>query len=506
MNALAMSIPAETSVSLERVRAELEVLGATVEGDARVRVGGVRQDSRGVAPGDLFCARAGGRVDGATFAAAAVQQGAVAILAEHGAQLPSLGVPVLRVNDARRALGAAAELVYGYPSRSLALVGITGTNGKTTTTLLVDHALRALGARPGRLGTLGFGFDDEVDEGTLTTPEADDVSRALRSVVDRGGTHFVMEVSSHALSLARVDALCFRVAAFTNLTQDHLDFYPSMREYGAAKARLFAELSPAHSVVNVDDAFGAELARVTPSVVGTGRSEAATLRVLDARCDAHGVAARLQTPSGIEVALSSRLIGEHNLENLATALGVLLALGYAPADAARALAGAPPAPGRLERCDVDGDDIAVLVDYAHTPDALERVLAALRRVSSGELVCVFGCGGDRDPKKRPKMGAAAARGADRVILTSDNPRSEDPAAIARDVEPGLRGGGASATVELDRARAIESAIASAPRGAVVLVAGKGHETYQLIGRDKLPFDDRVVARQALAARRTRGGG
>jgi len=507
MTALAMSIPGEPSVSLERVRAELDALGARVEGDDRVAVRGVRHDSRAVVPGDLFCARSGGRVDGASFAAAAVAKGAVAILAEHGAALPAVTVPVLRVADVRRALGAAAELVYGYPSRALALVGVTGTNGKTTTTLLLEHALRALGARPGRLGTLGFAFGDEADEGTLTTPEADDVSRALRSVVDRGGTHFVMEVSSHALSLARADALRFRVAAFTNLTQDHLDFYPSMREYGAAKARLFTELAPAHSVINVDDAFGLELARAVPGgALTTGRSEAATLRVLESTVDARGVAARLRAPSGVEVTLTSRLIGEHNLENLSTALGVLLALGFAPADAARALETAPPAPGRLERCDAEGDDVAVLVDYAHTPDALERVLAALRRVSSGELVCVFGCGGDRDPKKRPRMGSAAARGADRVILTSDNPRSEDPSAIARDVQPGLREGAAVATVELDRTRAIESAISSAPAGAVVLVAGKGHETYQIVGSEKLPFDDRVVARRALAARRGRAGG
>jgi UDP-N-acetylmuramoyl-L-alanyl-D-glutamate--2,6-diaminopimelate ligase len=505
MTAPAMSIPAETTVSLERVRAELEVLGATLTGDGRTVVRGVRQDSRSVGAGELFCARAGGRADGAAFATAAVARGAVAVLAEHGVALPELGVPVLRVTDVRRALGAAAELVYGYPSRALALVGVTGTNGKTTTTLLLDHALRALGARPARLGTLGFAFGEEEDEGTLTTPEADDVSRALRSVVDRGGTHFVMEVSSHALSLARADALRFSVAAFTNLTQDHLDFYPSMREYGAAKARLFTELSPAHAVINGDDAFGAELSRGFPGAIVTGRSETATLRVLTSTVDARGVSALVRTPSGSDVTLASRLIGEHNLENLSTALGVLLALGFPPAASARALEGAPPAPGRLERCDAEGDDIAVLVDYAHTPDALERVLAALRRVSSGELVCVFGCGGDRDPTKRPRMGSAAARGADRVILTSDNPRTEDPQAIARQVLPGLAEGPARSTTELDRTRAIESAISSAPAGAVVLIAGKGHESYQIIGAEKLPFDDRVVARQALAARRARGG-
>jgi UDP-N-acetylmuramoyl-L-alanyl-D-glutamate--2,6-diaminopimelate ligase len=506
MSALAMSIPAETTVSLERIRAELAPLGATLNGDGRVTVRGVRQDSRAVEPGDLFCARSGGRVDGASFAAVAVEKGAVAVLAEQGVALPPLGVPVLGVNDARRAIGAAAELVYGYPSRALALTGITGTNGKTTTTLLVDHALRTLGARSGRLGTLGFAFGEEVDEGTLTTPEADDISRALRSVADRGGTHFVMEVSSHALSLARVDALRFEVAAFTNLTQDHLDFYASMAEYGAAKARLFTELSPARAVINGDDPFGAELSANFAGAIVTGRSDRATLRVLDSTLDAHGISARLRTPSGAEVALRSRLIGEHNLENLSTALGVLLALGFAPEASALALEAAPSVPGRLERCDAEGDDLAVLVDYAHTPDALERVLAALRRVSSGELVCVFGCGGDRDPKKRPKMGSAAARGADRVILTSDNPRSEDPRAIAGQVLPGLAEGSARSTTELDRTRAIESAVLSAPAGAVVLIAGKGHETYQIIGSETLPFDDRAVARQALAVRRGKGHG
>jgi UDP-N-acetylmuramoyl-L-alanyl-D-glutamate--2,6-diaminopimelate ligase len=504
MSALAMS-HSETSVTLDDVRTELAAVGATLVGDGGVVVRGVRQDSRAVHAGDLFCARTGGRADGASFAAAAVKNGALAVLAEQGVALPELGVPVLRVTDARRAIGAAAELVYGHPSRALALVGITGTNGKTTTTLLVDHALRALGARPGRLGTLGFAFGEDADEGTLTTPEADDISRALRSVVARGATHFVMEVSSHALSLARVDALRFRVAAFTNLTQDHLDFYPSMREYGAAKARLFTELLPERAVINGDDAFGAELLRGFPGAVVTGRSELSTLRVLESTLDARGVSARLRTPSGAEVTLASRLIGEHNLENLSTALGVLLALGFDPAAAAHALESAPSAPGRLERCDGEGDDIAVLVDYAHTPDALERVLAALRRVSSGELVCVFGCGGDRDPKKRPKMGSAAARGADRVILTSDNPRTEDPRAIARDVLPGLALGPALATTELDRTRAIESAVLSAPPGAVVLIAGKGHETYQIVGTEKHPFDDRVVARQALVRRRGHGG-
>jgi UDP-N-acetylmuramoyl-L-alanyl-D-glutamate--2,6-diaminopimelate ligase len=412
---------------------------------------------------------------------------------------------VISVSDARRAIGLAAECVYGHPSRALGLVGVTGTNGKTTTTALLEHALRTLGARPGRLGTLGFSFGDEKDDGSLTTPEADDVSRHLASVAARGGTHFVMEVSSHALSLDRVDALSFRVVAFTNLSQDHLDFYDSMAAYGAAKARLFHELSPAHAVINVDDAFGAKLAETSRgSLITTGRSPRATLRVLAASLDARGIVARLATPSGAEVTLVSRALGEHNLENLCTALGVSIALGFDADAAARALGGAPPVPGRLERCDEDGDAISVLVDYAHTPDALERVLGAIRRVTQGEVVCVFGCGGDRDPKKRPLMGAAAARGADRVIVTSDNPRTEDPAAIAREIEPGLKLGTARSSIELDRTRAIETAVEEAGPGATVLVAGKGHETYQIIGTERRPFDDREVARLALMRRRKRG--
>jgi UDP-N-acetylmuramoyl-L-alanyl-D-glutamate--2,6-diaminopimelate ligase len=315
-----------------------------------------------------------------------------------------------------------------------------------------------------------------------------------------------MEVSSHALSLARVDALHFRVAAFTNLSQDHLDFYPSMAEYGAAKARLFTELRPDVSVIGVDDEFGPALAaRVGSRVLTTGRSPDAAIRPVSATIDARGVQAELTTPFG-PAHLASRLIGEHNLENLLLALGVLCALGYEPALAAQALASAPAAPGRLERCDDDTDDVRVLVDYAHTPDALSRVLSAVARITPGDVTCVFGCGGDRDPDKRPKMGAAVARAATRAILTSDNPRSEDPAAIARAVEVGLRDGGGRYEIELDRARAIERAVLEARPGDSVLLAGKGHEPYQLIGAETRPFDDRVEARRALGLRRARGGG
>jgi UDP-N-acetylmuramoyl-L-alanyl-D-glutamate--2,6-diaminopimelate ligase len=504
MTALAMTLPAAAGTSLAGLAQALAPWRAVVRGDDTVCVTGVRQDSRRIEPGELFVARTGGRVSGADFAAQAVARGAAAVLAEPGAVAASLGVPVLEVSDVRRALGTAAELVYRTPSRALSLVGITGTNGKTTTSLLVEHALRALGARPARLGTLGFAFAGAEEEGSLTTPEADEVSRHLASVVARGGTHFVMEVSSHALSLARVDALTFRVAAFTNLSQDHLDFYSSMAEYGAAKERLFTALSPAVSVIAVDDEFGRGLAtRARGRILTTGRSADALVRPLSFSLDGRGVRALVTTPSG-SATLESRLLGEHNLENLLLALGVLLALEVEPVQAARALASAPAIPGRLERCDEDTDDIRVLVDYAHTPDALARVLAAVGKLTPGEVTCVFGCGGDRDPDKRPKMGAAVGHGAARAFLTSDNPRSEEPAAIAAAVEVGLRTGSARYEVELDRATAIERAVLEARPGDSVLVAGKGHEPYQLIGTEKRAFDDRVEARRALGVRRTRG--
>jgi UDP-N-acetylmuramoyl-L-alanyl-D-glutamate--2,6-diaminopimelate ligase len=504
MSALAMTMPVSPGVSLHELALALEALGGRVSGDAAVRVTGVRQDSRRVEPGDLFAARAGQRASGADFVRDALARGAVAVLAETGSVPLGLGVPVLEVSDARAAIGRAAERVYGDPSRALSLVGITGTNGKTTTSVLIEHGLAVLGARPARLGTLGLSFGGSEQAGAMTTPEADDVSRALARVVEQGGTHFVMEVSSHALSLARVDALHFRVAAFTNLSQDHLDFYLSMAEYGAAKARLFTELAPDSSVIGVDDDFGRDLAARAPGrVLTTGRTLDASIRPVSATVDARGVRAEIITPFGPAL-LDSRLIGEHNLENLLLSLGVLCALGHAPERAAQALASAPAAPGRLERCDEDTDDVRVLVDYAHTPDALARVLAAVARITPGEVTCVFGCGGDRDPDKRPKMGAAVARAAARAILTSDNPRSEDPAKIAEAVAVGLRGGSARYEVELDRARAIERAVLEARPGDSVLLAGKGHEPYQIIGAETRAFDDRVEARRALALRRARG--
>jgi len=501
-------VPAARAVTGFPVSGLLGVLHAEAPrliGDGNVLLTGVRQDSRRVEAGDLFVARSGGKVSGAQFAEAALGRGAVALIVERGTPLPELALPMIEVTDARRSLSLAAEAVYGHPSQHLAVIGITGTNGKTTTAWLVEQALSAVGQKPARLGTVGFAFGGQSVDSALTTPEADDISRYAATVLAAGGTHFVMEVSSIALSLERVRGLHFKVAAFSNLTQDHLDFHGSLGEYGEAKARLFSELMPEASVLNVDDPFGERLvARAAGKLTRVSKRTGADLFPKQVTVDAHGIRGTFHTPEG-DVQLESRLVGEHNLENLLLALGILHASGVDLSLGARALGQAPQVPGRLERCDEPGDDILVLVDYAHTPDALERVLIATRSLSQRRVLCVFGCGGDRDPQKRPRMGAAVGRLADYAYLTNDNPRSEEPSAIARAVEVGLREMDGKYEVELDRTRAIERAISQAGAGDVVLIAGKGHEPYQLIGEQTLAFDDRVEARRALAVRRKQGG-
>jgi UDP-N-acetylmuramoyl-L-alanyl-D-glutamate--2,6-diaminopimelate ligase len=484
---------------------------AEVAGDASVRVRGVRHDSRAVQEGDLFVARKGERVDGSQFVGDALSRGASAVMAARGAVDPArLPVPVLFVEDPATALAYAASAVYGHPSFSLEVVGVTGTNGKTTTAHLVRSAIDgALGRQTcGVLGTVGHFFGDWRVAADHTTPEADDLARAMAQMQSRGATHLAMEVSSHALELGRVRAIRFRVAALTNLTQDHLDFHRSMGSYAEAKARLFTELGPGSAVLNVDDAFGRELVRRTkaPVVRVSARPGAdADVVVREARLDARGIDATVRTAHG-DVHIASRLVGAHNLENVLVALGIACALELDPRRAADALSREPGAPGRLERCDCQGDDITVLVDYAHTPDALARVLDAVRSVSAGRLLCVFGCGGDRDPTKRAPMGEAVAKRADVAIVTSDNPRTEDPSAIAEAVIAGVRSAGREPVVELDRRKAIDLAVRSASEGDLVVIAGKGHEDYQIVGTSKQPFDDRAEARRALEQRRRVRGG
>lgn len=506
MRDLAMTAATDTEhgLSLNELGAVLSALSPRLRdaGDGAVRVRGVRQDSRKVLAGELFVARPGGKTSGASFALDAAARGAVALLVQRGEPLPATRLPVLEIDNAKLGLALAAEAVYGFPSRAIDVVGVTGTNGKTTTTFLIEQGLTATQALPARLGTLGFEMGGHQFGDTLTTPEADDIARCLLEVKARGGSHLVMEVSSIAVVQERVSGLRFKAAAFTNLTQDHLDFHGTLEAYGEAKAALFTRLLPETSVVHVGDAFGRQLAgRIRSGLLTVARADA-DVSVRSSELTARGIRATVSTPSGA-CELTSPLVGEHNLENLLVALGVLIGLGRAPEAAAQALSQAPQVPGRLERCDGPNDDVLVVVDYAHTPDALARVLAAVRKLGQGKVLCVFGCGGDRDPKKRAPMGEAVGRGADYAFVTSDNPRSEQPQAIVDAILPGLDAVSAHYQVELDRSVAIQEAILSAAPGDVVLVAGKGHEDYQIIGAEKRHFDDREEARSALAKRRAR---
>jgi len=481
-----------------------------VLGDSGVRVTGVRQDSRHVLPGELFAVRGGARTTGWNFVADALARGAVAIMAEADLSPVPLAVPVVVVRDVRAAIARAAAIVYDDPTSALDVIGITGTNGKTTTSYLVCRALESCGHRPGLIGTVGYRFEDLVLDAPHTTPESDEIARVAQTMKDRGASHLVMEVSSHALAQGRVEAVHFRAAAFTNLTQDHLDFHGDMAAYGAAKARLFLELSPRVSVVNVDDDFGRDLAsRIQgPLLRVSSKVEAlADVAPVSVHLESGRTRATVRTPKG-NVNLDSQLIGAHNLSNMIVCVGIAAALDLDLAAATSALSEAS-VPGRLERCDGPADDLVVVVDYAHTPDALERALSALTVLregtsSTGRLICVFGCGGDRDPSKRAPMGRAVATWADIAVVTTDNPRTEDPEAIAQEILPGLEQARA-VVVELDRERAIAGAIAGAKSGDVVLIAGKGHETYQIVGNVARHFDDREQARAALARRRAQGG-
>jgi UDP-N-acetylmuramoyl-L-alanyl-D-glutamate--2,6-diaminopimelate ligase len=506
----------ETSTSRGTTLGELaRVLGAVaVAGDPSVVVTGVRQDSRRVEAGELFAVRGGTKTNGWNHVADALARGAAAVMAESDRPEARLGVPVIIVGDVRDGIARAAHHVYGDPTRSLQVVGITGTNGKTTTSMLVYRALQAEGARPGLMGTLAYRFEDLELDAAHTTPEADEIARVAKAMLERGASHLVMEISSHALAQKRAVGLQVRVAAFTNLTQDHIDFHGSMAAYGEAKALLFLDFAPAASVVNIDDPFGRPLAeRIAKArgatslvTVSSQVGGAADVVPLDVELGQKQTRALVRTRSG-DVAVQTNLIGAHNLSNVLLCLGISSALGLDLKRVAASLADVV-VPGRLERCDGPDDDMAVVVDYAHTPDALDRVLGALDSLrSKGRLICVFGCGGDRDPSKRAPMGQAVAKWADVAVVTTDNPRSEDPAAIAQAILPGLASA-ASVIVELDRARAIADAIARAAAGDVVLIAGKGHETYQLVDGVSRHFDDREEAKRALAARRERpaGGG
>jgi UDP-N-acetylmuramoyl-L-alanyl-D-glutamate--2,6-diaminopimelate ligase len=460
-------------------------------GAPEVEISSLAYSTQSVTPGALFFCVPGFRADGHDFAPAAVERGAVALVCQRPL---GLGVPEVIVPDVRAAMGPAAARFYGDPTAELDVVGITGTNGKTTTAFLVRHLLEADGRSCGLLGTVKRivgGVEEEVER---TTPEAIDLQATFRRMLDAGDRACAMEVSSHALELGRVVGIRFACRVFTNLTQDHLDFHDTMDAYFEAKRRLFQEPSGTQ-VVNVDDEYGRRIANETEAVTFAIDRDA-DYRARDVEFDLMGSRFTCETPDG-PLELESPLPGLFNVENVLAAVAAVRSLGVSPATIAEALPTFGRVPGRFEPVD-EGQGFGVLVDYAHTPDSLENVLRAAREVTRGRLHVVFGAGGDRDRGKRPLMGAAARRLADRMLVTSDNPRNEAPEAIIDQV---MEGAGPDAEREVDRRRAIARAVETAEPGDVVVIAGKGHEQGQEFenGR-KEPFDDVTVAREALRAR------
>ena len=471
-----------------------------VVGDPDADISGLAYDSRQAGPGVLFFAIPGFTADGHEFAPYAVQAGATAVVVERRLELEPFVTQAI-VRDARAAMAHAAARFFGEPTDELRVVGITGTNGKTTTAFLVRHVLERAGIQTGLLGTVKRivgGVDEPVER---TTPDAIELQATFRRMVEAGDRGCAMEVSSHALSLNRVDGIRFAVGAFTNLTQDHLDFHTDMEDYFLAKRRLFEGGRAERLVTNIDDPYGDKLAaEFDPITFSATGDERADLRAVDLRFDASGSTFRLATADG-EADVELPLPGRFNVENALCALACSLALGVGLVDAVEALASAARVPGRFEPVK-EGQPFAVLVDYAHTPDSLENVLVSARQITApgGRLICVFGCGGDRDRDKRPQMGEIADRLADVAVVTSDNPRSEDPDSIIAEISAGMGAGGSRIEIEADRRAAITLALVEAEPADTVVIAGKGHEQGQEFERGrKLPFDDREVAREELLA-------
>ena len=484
-------------------------------------VGSLHYGSREVISGGVFFAIPGFAVDGHAYIGDACSRSALAVVAQKRVETT---VPLLQVADSRAALARAAAAFYGHPSQALTVIGLTGTNGKTTVSYLVENILRQTGLSPGVIGTVNYRYGDHVVPAARTTPESLDLQRILAEMRQHGVTHVVMEVASHGLDLHRVDACQFDVAAFTNLTQDHLDFHGDMARYWESKKSLFTrhlyqgpKATQARAVINREDPYGAALANDLTSrhaLLTFGRTPASDIWPEVGQNDLTGLKAVLHTPRG-SIAMDSPLVGAHNLENILAAASCGIALELPPEAIRAGIAATRAVPGRLEAIP-DPAGRFIYVDYAHTPDALENVLRALDALRQGRLICVFGCGGDRDRRKRPLMGEIAARLSDLAVVTSDNPRSEDPLAIIDDALEGVRraaprtltaeevrsGFAAPAHIVVpDRREAIALAICAAQSGDTVLIAGKGHETYQIIGPTTIPFDDREEARQALAGLR-----
>jgi len=492
---------------LQALEERVEILER--RGAADVSVKAITDDSRAVRTGSLFVAVRGEQVDGHQFIPAAVQAGAAALVTQQ--PLAGFSIPCVRVADSRKALGWLAARFYGEPSSRLRMIGVTGTNGKTTTTYVCKALLESLGQRVGLIGTVAYQIGTDALPASHTTPGALELQQLLARMVAAGCTAAVMEVSSHALAQDRTSGCEYDVAVFSNLTQDHLDFHGTMENYFQAKLRLFTGLTGTQkprkrAIVNLDDPSGDRIRRLCPAPVWTyGLKAPADLRAEQVRLSLAGTRFTAATPAG-SFPVESHLVGEHNVYNLLSAIGVALHEGATPEQVRQAVLQVTNVPGRFERV-MAGQAFTVVVDYAHTEDALVRLLTAAQALKTGRIITVFGCGGDRDRGKRPKMGRAAVQYSDVVILTSDNPRTEDPLAILQEVEVGV--------VEAlrqrpevqyrnvpDRREAIEVAVREARPGDMVLIAGKGHEDYQIIGTKKFHFDDREVAREAIAQLKT----
>jgi len=475
-----------------------------VAGPENVDIKGMTYDSRHVEPGDLFFCLPGAKADGHDFATQALARGAAAFVVER--ELPLEGATQIIVADSRKTMAALAAIFYGHPARQLRMIGVTGTNGKTTTTYLIKAILEKAGLGVGLIGTIQSLIGERVIPVRNTTPESLDLQHLLRRMVDAKLEYAVMEVSSHALSIGRVAGCEYDTAVFTNLTRDHLDFHRTFDNYAAAKALLFAGLGKnAHkqgaktAVINLDDDYGTFMAgQTTVSVLTYGVERDGMIRAENVQVTARGTSFTAVTPRG-EIELRLKITGMFNVYNVLAAIGAALAEGIAPETIKMALEEFNSVAGRFELVEA-GQDFAVVVDYAHTPDGLENILQTAKKFVQGKIIVVFGCGGDRDRTKRPIMGALAARYADFTVITSDNPRSEEPVSIMREIEKGLKEEGIRSDQYImiaDRTEAIRAAINRAQTDDIVLIAGKGHETYQILKERTIPYDDREVARGIL---------
>ena len=484
-------------MKLSQILNGLDILASTAEPELEVT--DVVNDSRTVTPGAVFVAVRGFETDGHRFIPQAVSAGAAVVICEES---PAVPVPYVLVADSRHALAVTARNFFGDPSSKLCVIGVTGTNGKTTTTYLIKHLLEEiLHAKVGLIGTNGNMIGDEMLHSERTTPESRDLQELFTRMLEAGCTHVVMEVSSHALDLGRVEGIHFAVGIFTNLTQDHLDYHKTMENYAAAKAKLFSMCDK--GVVNLDDAwsdFMLERAKC-PVLTYSVKSNRGDLAAHDIKYSASGVKFCAVHGATIQP-VSLAIPGTFSVYNALGVLACMLQLGISLQDAAEAMATATGVKGRVEVVPTDGD-YTILIDYAHTPDALENVLRSMREVTEGRLVALFGCGGDRDRTKRPIMGRIAAELADFVVVTSDNPRTEEPEAIVADILEGMKDSGTPRQVIVNRPAAIEWAIEHHEPGDVIILAGKGHEDYQILGKTKIHMDEREIVADVLKRRRER---